>query len=179
MFSTDGQFLTQTPTPGVGFDTINLPNQGAITPLSFTPDFSQMTGFADAQSQAFMKSQDGLATGNLTDYQVDQNGVVKGVFSNGATRDLAQIMIARFPNPNGLNDAGGNVFTVATNSGTPIISAAGINSAGTMVQGALEGSNVDFAKEFNNLIIAQRSFEANARVITRSDQMLESLMNIL
>lgn len=179
MFSTDGQFLSQTGTPGVGFVTVNLPNQGAITPFTFAPDFGELTGFGNTQSIAFMKSQDGLPTGILTDFQVDQNGVVKGIFTNGATRDLAQIMVARFPNPNGLQDDGANNFRIATNSGTPVISAPGEQSAGLIVGGALESSNVDFAKEFNDLIVAQRAFQANARVITRSDQMLETLVNIV
>lgn len=179
LFSTEGQFLSQTGTPGVGFVTINLPNQGAITPLTFTPDFSDVTGFGNTQSIVFMRSQDGLPTGILTDFQVDQDGVVKGIFTNGATRDLAQIMVARFPNPNGLEEDGANNFRVATNSGTPVISAPGQQSAGLIVGGALEASNVDFAKEFSDLIVAQRAFQANARVITRSDQMLETLVNIV
>jgi len=179
MFSTDGQFLSQTGTPGVGFVTINLPNQGAVTPLTFTTDFSELTGFSDTQSIAFMKDQDGLPTGILVDFQVDQNGVVKGIFTNGATRDLAQIMVARFPNPNGLEADGANNWRVATNSGTPVISAAGQQGAGLIVGGALEGSNVDFAKEFGDLIVSQRAFQANARVITRVDQMLETLVNIV
>jgi flagellar hook protein FlgE len=179
MFSTDGQFISQQPASPGGFVTMNLPNQGAITPLTFATDFSQMTGFANTQSTAFMKSQDGLATGILTDYQIDQNGVVKGIFTNGATRDLAQIMLARFPNPNGLKDDGANDFSIATNSGTPIISAPGTQSAGTVTSGALEASNVDMAKEFSNMIVAERAFQADSKVITRSDQMLDSLINIV
>ncbi len=178
-FSTEGQFLSQQAASGAGFVTANLPNQGAVTPFSFAPDFSELTGFANTQSVAFMKSQDGLPTGILTDFQVDQNGVVKGIFTNGATRDLAQIMVARFPNPNGLEDDGANNFRIATNSGTPVISAPGQQSAGNLVDGALEASNVDFAKEFSDLIVAQRAFQANSKVITRSDQMLETLMNIV
>ncbi len=179
LFGTDGQFLSQAPLGAAGFATIQIPNLGAATPLAFTPDFSGMTGFANAASAAFMRSQDGFATGTLDDYSVGEDGIVTGIFSNGVTRPLAQVYLARFENPNGLDAIGENLFRAAVNSGQPIISAPGVQGNGAVVGGALEASNVDFAKEFTDLIVAQRAFQANARVISRADQLLEELVNIV
>jgi flagellar hook protein FlgE len=179
MFTTEGQFLSQQAMGNLGFASFNIPNSGAVTPLSFAPDFSDLTGFANTQSIAFMIDQDGLATGILMDYSVGLDGIVTGIFSNGATRSLAQVQLARFQNANGLMEEGANLFRVGANSGVPIVSNPGEQGNGAVVGGALEGSNVDFAKEFSDLIVAQRAFQANARIITRSDQMLEELVNII
>ncbi len=179
MFATDGQFLSQQALGALGFVTVNLPNSGAVTPLTFAPDFSDMTGFANTQSIAFLADQDGLPTGILADYSIGQDGIVTGIFTNGATRSLAQVYLARFQNPNGLEDAGSNNFRVAANSGVAIVSKPGEQGNGSVIGGALESSNVDFAKEFSDLIVAQRAFQANARVISRSDQMLDELVNIV
>jgi flagellar hook protein FlgE len=175
LFSTAGQFLNQTPGPN-GFATLEIPNKGSVTPLTFTPDFSAMTGFANTQSTAFLASQDGLPTGSLTSFSIGQTGIVTGVFSNGATRPLAQILLARFQNPNGLTDLGHNLFQAASSSGNPLVAPPAVGSNGTLTGGALEQSNVDFAKELTNLIVSQRAFQANAKVITRVDQILDELM---
>lgn len=179
MFRTDGQFLSQQAMGVLGFATLQLPNSGAVTPLVFTPDFGDVTGFANTESIVYLRSQDGLATGLLVDYSVGEEGVVTGIFSNGATRSLAQVMLARFENPNGLEPLGNSNFRVAVNSGQPIISSPGVQGNGRVIGGALEASNVDFAKEFSELIVAQRAFQADARVITTADQMLEELVNII
>ena len=91
---------------------------------------------------------------------------------------LAQVALANFNNPQGLNKAGNSTYDVSANSGLPQIGTAGSGGRGTMLSSTLEMSNVDLAQEFTGLIVAQRGFQANSRVITTSDQMLEELVNI-
>jgi flagellar hook protein FlgE len=179
LFDTGGAFVSQAPLGAGGFATLEIPNQGAVSPLVFAPDFSGMAGFAGTPSVAFMASQDGLATGILADFAVGADGVVTGLFSNGATRPLAQLSLARFANPNGLEAAGDNLFRAGVASGPGIVGAPGTQGNGTIAGGALEASNVDFAREFTELIEAQRAFQANARVLSRSDQLLEALVNLV
>ncbi len=91
---------------------------------------------------------------------------------------LAQIALADFNNPAGLYKDGGNMYTESPNSGTPVIGFAGESSPSTIASGTLEMSNVDLAQEFTNMIIAQRGFQSNARVISSSDEMLQELVNL-
>lgn len=175
-FSTAGQFLSQNPTSSIS---LVLPNQGAATPLTVTPDLSGMTGFADRLSQVFLTEQDGFPVGVLSDYSVGTNGVVTGIFSNGVTRSIAQIKLANFANPNGLRAIDSNNFVSAANSGQAVVGTPGTLGIGTVRSGVIEASNVDFAREFTNLIVSQRGFQANARVIKTSDNLLEELVNIV
>jgi flagellar hook protein FlgE len=123
--------------------------------------------------------QDGFAAGFLTGMSVAPTGVIEGVFTNGRTIALAQLAIAGFSNPNGLNREGRNYFSVSSNSGQPQIGAAGSGGRGAVVQGQLENSNVDLALEFTRLIVAQRGFQVNARTVTVSDEVLQELASII
>ena len=114
----------------------------------------------------------------LTSYSIGSDGKLHGLFSDGSQRDMAQIALADFNNPMGLEKVGETAFRASANSGTPQLGVAGEGRRGTLVAGALEMSNVDLAQEFTNLILAQRGFQASARVITTSDQVLEELVNI-
>jgi flagellar hook protein FlgE len=109
---------------------------------------------------------------------VGQNGLISGVFSNGRTQALGQIALANFADPSGLLKTGGSLFTTSANSGVPQIGVAGVGGRGTMTGSTLEGSNVDLGQEFTNMIVAQRGFEANAKVITTSDELLQDLVNL-
>lgn len=175
-FSTSGQFLSQNPTASIN---VVLPNQGAATPLTITPDFDGLTGFASQLSQVFLLEQDGFPVGVLTDFSIGTDGLVTGIFSNGVTRSLAQIQLARFQNPQGLENLDGNNFRQAANSGPPIVGRPGTLGIGAIRSGALESSNVDFSREFTTLIIGQRAFQANARVITTADNLLEELVRLV
>jgi flagellar hook protein FlgE len=124
------------------------------------------------------QSQDGYAAGNLSGVTVDQSGKILGTFTNGASVTMGQVMLATFNNPNGLTNAGGNMFDASGNSGSPTISAAGGPSNSTIVAGSLEESNVDLAQEFTNMITAQRGFQASARVITVADQFLDEVVSL-
>lgn len=114
----------------------------------------------------------------LTSYNIGSDGKLRGIFDDGVQRDMAQIAIADFNNPMGLEKVGETSYRESANSGTATVGVAGQGRNGTLVGGALEMSNVDLAAEFTNLILAQRGFQASSRVITTSDQVLEDLVNI-
>ena len=140
-------------------------------------DMSGLTGFADL-STATIATQDGTAAGRLLSTTMGSDGTLSGTFSNGATVPLARLALATFVNPEGLEKAGNSTMQQTLNSGAPTMTTAGDGSAGTIVAGALEASNVDLSQEFTNLIIAQRGFQANARIITTSDQVLQDLVQL-
>jgi flagellar hook protein FlgE len=114
----------------------------------------------------------------LKSYTIGSDGIVRGVFSDGQQRNIAQLALANFTNPQGLEKVGATSYRAGANSGAPQFGLVGQGSNGTIVSGALEMSNVDLAAEFTNLILAQRGFQASSRVITTSDQVLEDLVNI-
>ncbi len=164
-----GSNLTLTPTVGAPFQiTVNTGSINGIDGLA---------GFANP-SNAVVSSQNGYPAGDLISINVDNKGVITGLFSNGATRNLAQVALATFNNPGGLLRSGDNVYEESPNSGAGVIGFAGGTSRSTLTPGALETSNVDISQEFTNMIIAQRGFQANARVITTADQMLQELVNL-
>ena len=116
---------------------------------------------------------------NYTSISIQEDGTITGLNTTTGTIDaLGQLAIAVFQNPNGLLQSGSSYFEETYNSGAPAYVAAGSASAGALVSGGLEMSNVDLSKEFTDMIIAQRGFQANARVITTSDQVLEELVNL-
>ncbi|WP_110180326.1 flagellar hook-basal body complex protein [Nocardioides solisilvae] len=114
----------------------------------------------------------------MTSYTIGSDGKVTGRFSDGIQRGMAQIAVADFTNPNGLEKVGETSYRVSANSGDAQLGVAGEGGRGTVKGGSLEMSNVDLAAEFTNLILAQRGFQASSRVITTSDQVLEELVNI-
>jgi flagellar hook protein FlgE len=110
---------------------------------------------------------------------VNTDGTILGTYSNGQQQALAQIALATFSNAAGLTRVGNTMFEESTNSGIAQLQTAGNGAAGTIIGGTLEASNVDIAQEFVNLIEAQRGFQANARVIRVSDEMLQELVNVV
>jgi flagellar hook protein FlgE len=120
----------------------------------------------------------GHGAGALDSVSFDGNGTLIGTFTNGATQTLAQLVLADFFNPSGLAKVGENLYNVSMNSGPPVIGAAGSSIRATIVPGALEGSNVDLANEFTKMIVAQRGFEANSRLVMTSDAILGELINL-
>ncbi|MCY2931653.1 MAG: flagellar hook-basal body complex protein [Planctomycetota bacterium] len=139
--------------------------------------FDGLTQFGGSSTVA-PGTQDGYAAGWLNSVSVTNEGVLTGVFTNGARRDLAALRIATFQNPAGLDSLGGNFFTVSANSGDPVATKALSGSAGGVRGGSLEKSNVDVATEFVNLIQAQNGFQANARTIKAANDMLQVLTNL-
>jgi len=130
-------------------------------------------------STAAPNDQDGYASGWLSSMTVTREGVLVGVFSNGARRDIAAIKLATFQNPAGMQSIGSNYFESSTNSGDPVPTSAVSGGAGAVRGGSLEKSNVDVASEFVNMIQAQNGFQANARTIRVANEMLRDLTNLI
>ncbi len=181
-FDTDGRLETFAYSGGASslqFD----PGSGATAPVDIKldsgvlGDINGLSQFA-SPSNAVASAQDGYPMGNLQDFSVDSRGVITGYFTNGINQTLAQIALASFNNPSGLLRQGNNMYGESANSGNAIIGFSGTSNQSTITPGALESSNVDLSEEFTNMIIAQRGFQANARVITTADEMLTELVNL-
>ncbi|MFD1721204.1 flagellar hook protein FlgE [Amnibacterium endophyticum] len=142
-----------------------------------TLDFSGMSGYAGLNTATFA-DQNGNQAGTLLSYTMGADGTLTGTFSNGDTVPLARLALSTFQNPNGLEKAGSTSFTESINSGAPKFGVAGSDGFGAITAGALEASNVDLSQEFTNLIVAQRGFQANARIITTSDEILQELTQL-
>jgi flagellar hook protein FlgE len=123
-------------------------------------------------------SQNGATAGSLQAMTVSQEGVLIGSYSNGRNRPIAQFSLSIFANPEGLEKVGESNFRSSVNSGVAQLSTAGIGGRGLISSGTLEMSNVDLAAEFTNLIVAQRGFQANSRVVTASDELLADIVNL-
>jgi flagellar hook protein FlgE len=140
-------------------------------------DLSKVGGMAGLTSVA-TTAKDGRAAGKLESYTLSKDGTLIGSFSNGASQALARVVLATFTNPAGLEKAGSSSYRATFNSGDVQIGAPGGDGFGSLTSGALEMSNVDLSQEFTNLIVAQRGFQANARIITTSDEVLQELTNL-
>ena len=150
---------------------------GTMTIGGITVDMSKLTGFAGLTTVA-VSNQDGRAAGTLKSYTLSKDGTLVGSFSNGASQAIGRVVLATFSNPGGLEKAGSSGYKSTFNSGNATIGTPGSGSLGSLQAGALEMSNVDLSQEFTNLIVAQRGFQANARIITTSDEVLQELTNL-
>ena len=121
---------------------------------------------------------DGHGFGNLTDLQIADDGTVKGIFDNGDRIDLAKLALADFANNEGLERAGDGLMTETAASGAALVDVPGTGARGSLVSGALEGSNVDLGTELVTLIAYQRAFQANAKTVTTADEMMADVTNI-
>ncbi|HUW78792.1 MAG TPA: flagellar hook protein FlgE [Candidatus Nanopelagicaceae bacterium] len=180
---TDGTNPPGAPTALVFSNTgaLTSPNPATAT-YSFmgstvTMNISGMTQYGGANTASAL-SQDGSAVGSLQSFAISPDGTVTGVFSNGLKQSLAQIALASFNNPAGLEKVGDSMYRTSVNSGSPQLGIPGTGGRGMLAGGVLEMSNVDLAAEFSNLIIAQRALQANSKVITASDEVLQDLVNL-
>ena len=154
-----------------------IPGVGAVS-LTFGGDVaSEVTQLAASGSVSAI-SQDGSTTGQLIGVTVGQDGVITGAYSNGQVKPIAQVAVASFSNPEGLERVSGTMFRASVNSGLAQIGTASTGGRGQVAPGTLEMSNVDLAVEFTTLIRTQRGFQANSRVITTSDEMLQEVVNL-
>jgi len=160
--------ITFTPDSGATDVTIGIDLGSGLNGLS------QFAG----SSSAVMRDQDGYTNGTLQSFTIDATGTIVGGFTNGITQILGQIQLADFNNPEGLSRVGDNAYTVTANSGAAVLGYAGEGSTSSIASGALEMSNVDLAQEFTNMIVAQRGFQANSRVISTSDQLMQELVEL-
>ena len=122
--------------------------------------------------------QDGYASGTMSNLTIDDKGIVTGTFTNGQTRTLAQVCLAKFEAPTKLTSMGNNLYAQSSSSGQPIVGAPQTSGLGRTLSSSLEMSNVDLATEFTNLISAQRGFQANTKIITTTDELLNELISI-
>ncbi|GEN80620.1 flagellar hook protein FlgE [Actinotalea fermentans] len=150
---------------------------GSLTVGGVTVDLSTITGFAGLDTVE-ASTQNGRAAGTLQSFTINADGTLLGSFSNGLKQALGRVALSTFTNPAGMEKAGGSLYRTTVNSGDAQIGAAGTGGRGDLTGGALEMSNVDLSAEFTNLIIAQRGFQANSRVITTSDELLQELVNL-
>lgn len=140
-------------------------------------DLSQLTQYAN-ETDAKPHALDGNTAGNLDGFAIDATGTVIGSFTNGERKALGQLILAKFDNPMGLQKTGSNFFIDTRNSGEPQIGTPSSSGLGAIAPGSLEMSNVDLSLEFTEMITTQRGFQANSRIITTSDEMLQELVNM-
>jgi flagellar hook protein FlgE len=131
----------------------------------------------DSPSNTQSITTNGTQFGNLTNVEIDKNGIVTAVFSNGVTRSLAQVAIATFPNPDGLTPVSGNAFQVSQDSGTYTLEQANQGSAGQIDPSTLESSTVDLSSQLTLLITSQSAYSASSKIITTANQMMQTLLN--
>lgn len=175
-------FDTNGSVQSVNGNTTDLKGTFSFSPLQSSPvsveiDFSKITQYS-GESTVTMTSRDGYGAGSLDSVSLDSAGKIVGTFSNGQTKPLAQVAMAVFNNPSGLTKNGTNLYTESNNSGMAQITTAGNGGAGGLTPSNLEMSNVDLSEEFSNMIVTQRGFQANSKIITVSDEMLETLSNL-
>lgn len=151
---------------------------GAASNQDIVIDLSSMTQLAGT-STAAAQNQNGLQSGSLFNFSIGLDGTITGLFTNGLQQTIGQLALANFVNPAGLSRSGNNLFEETTNSGIAQIGTPSASGRGNTVGGSLESSNVDVSEEFTKLIVAQRAFQANSRVVTVSDDLLQELVNII
>jgi flagellar hook protein FlgE len=178
--------VSAVPTGTTGAATINLGlNFGLGTQnvalnlgqFGSTNGITQFAGTSYAQSTAPV--QNGLPQGDYSGVTIQSSGNVVINYSNGATQTIAQVPLANFANPDGLQAQSGQTFTATINSGAANITAPGTGAAGTLVAGSVEGSNVDIATQFTQMIVAQQAYTANSKVITTANSMLQVAVNMI
>lgn len=158
------------------------PTTGAQTPLEITLDAGVPGGFAGVtlvRSPGNLEATgDGFSKGTAVDFRIDRDGTVISIFSNGVTRPAGRLALAEFVNPTGLMRFGDNMYQQTVNSGDPLMGTAAGAIEAAVFSGSLEQSNVDLSRQFTDMILAQRGFQANARMITTSDDVLAELLNL-
>lgn len=187
LFTPSGSQRTENPLDvsieGDGFFIVQDPNTGGQLYTRAGNFYIDHNGIMTNGNGLKVLDSDGneIDTTGHTNISIDKNGVIKGLDSSGVEVDIATLGIANFLNPSGLEKLGNNLYRETANSGSVIADddlVAGNNGAGFLNVGALEMSNVDLAREFTDMIVTQRGFQANSRIITTSDQLLEELVNL-
>jgi flagellar hook protein FlgE len=130
------------------------------------------------ETTAQLSTQNGNSAGTLESFTIGGDGVISGAFSNGLTEPIAQLALASFSNPTGLIDDGNLMYSPSANSGQPAVGTAGTGGRGTLLGGALEGSNVDLATELTDMIEAQEAYQADTKVVSTTSTVLQSLVQM-
>jgi flagellar hook protein FlgE len=165
---------------GQGSFSINRSDTAAVSPLVVNVDLSNISGISStaAGSTLSLASQNGSAPGTLTSFVIDQNGVINGVFDNGDTRTLGQVMLATFANQQGLVQAGNGTFTDGVGAGPANLTKPNTFGAGSLQSGAVELSNTDIGTSLVSLITISTNYQGNARVISVVDQLVNDLLTL-
>jgi len=165
--------------PGEGFNFSGGASPQQLVDIDFglNAGINLSTQYASPSSTIF-QTQDGFGSGFLQEVATDADGVISGLYSNGQVLYLARVALANFINPWGLSRQGGNLWSETRASGQPITGTPGTAGLGKIAPNSLEQSNVDLSTEFVNMIIQQRGFQANSRIITTTDDMLAELINL-
>ena len=173
-FDQRGQFLSASSSSV----SVERRDVASASPVEFELDFTSMTAVEDAAGDSTMKvtRQDGFPAGTLTSFQITESGRINGIYSNGITRDIGQMRMARFTNSNGLVQRGDNLWAEGVNSGRPLEDDPGRAGLGTLSAGAVELSNTDIGENLIELILASTQYRGNARVITAAQELLDELM---
>jgi len=188
---------TNNPADGLTFD-----SSGMLTSPAANVAGIQITGLADgaadmdvtwnlydtsgnpllsqvaSQSTQSSTFQNGYSSGTLLSFSIGSDGMIQGTFSNGQTSAIAQLALANFANEQGLQRAGANSYLSTLSSGAAVVGVPGAGGRGSLTGGALEQSNVDIATEFAKMIVTQRGFQANAKVVTTFDQVTQDTINL-
>lgn len=179
-FDSTGKLVTSDTGFPSTIDIIIAPNvsESGADPFTVKLDFANLTMFSGDNSVK-PTNIDGYSTGNLVTFNIGSDGMLTGIYSNGQQQPLGLVALAGFDNPAGLQKVGDNLFIPTTNSGNFTKGLqVGSEGVGTLSPGTLEMSNVDLSREFTDMIITQRGFQANSRIITTSDEMLQELVNL-
>jgi len=180
-FNAQGQLTAPAPPAPVAVAITGLADGAADLNVNwnlYSSGAGNITQFASASALS-ASTQDGVAAAQLTRVGLDTNGQVIAHYSNGSSLVVAQVALAGISNPDTMVAVGNNNFQVSATTATPVVGAAGTGTRGTIQGGALESSTVDIAQEFTNLIVYQRAYQANSRVISTSDQILQDLISLI
>ncbi|SFN18096.1 flagellar hook protein FlgE [Variovorax sp. OV329] len=161
-----------------GFNIAGLTFPNGSAAMNMSVDLSGTTQFGNKNAVNRL-NQDGFTSGTLTSFSINDDGTITGKYSNEQTKLLGQVVLSSFANPNGLEPKGDNVWAETLASGQPLTGTPGAGTKqGSLASGKLESSNVDLTSELVNLIVAQRSYQANAQTVKTQDQVMQTLMNI-
>ncbi len=174
-FNASGQLTTAMPETLNAAGVVNFAN--GLAASAATIDFSGATQYGSPSAVQNI-SQDGYAPGYLSGVVIDSDGTISGNYTNGVTQDIAQLVLADFVNLYGLAREGSQLYMATSESGEPLYDRAGIGGMGTISSGMLEEANIDLAAEFIKMMITQRGFQANSKVITTTDEMMATLISI-
>jgi flagellar hook protein FlgE len=180
-FDSSGQLTSPTGTVSIS---TTAPLADGASPMNITWNLNGPSGTPsitqqNSASAAPTKILNGFGVGTLTDYAVLSNGTVQGQYSNGQTLSLGQVAVANFANPQGLTQGPGGNEQATSASGAAVIGQAGVGGNGTITGGSVENSNVSLSTEFANMIVAQQSYDANAKVLTTLHQVDQSTMQMI
>lgn len=172
-FNSNGELV-----PGTAPLTLKMAASNGAPAQDFHLDFTGTRQQNTGKDGVTAKTQDGYKAGELTGYQINDDGTITGSYTNQQKQLLGQIVMANFAAPEGLVSEGNNMWSESAKSGQPIVGTSGTSGLGSLISGAVEASNVDLSKELVDMIVAQRNYQSNAQTIKTQDQILQTLVNL-